>query len=132
MPDRGKLEVLTDADCGFCQRSVEFLRKMDRKGRLTFTALQTPGAPARFGITVDQAYEQLWTLDPSGRRAGGAEAVAVAADVALGLRVFERALRPRLVRRAADRGYRWVAEHRYMLPGASGACAVPRELAAQK
>ena len=120
----GELEVLFDADCGFCQRAVALLKRLDRGGRLAFTALQTPGAPARFGITEDQAYEQLWALDRSGRRSGGAQAVATAADVALGTRALERALRVRLLRRAADRGYRWVAAHRHMLPGSTAACAV--------
>ncbi|MGL6234109.1 MAG: thiol-disulfide oxidoreductase DCC family protein [Segniliparus sp.] len=120
----GELEVLFDADCGFCQRSVAVLKKLDRGGRLTFTALQTPGAPGRFGIGLDQAYEQLWALDRSGRRAGGAHAVASAADAALGTRVLGRALRVRPLGRVAERAYRWVAGHRYMLPGSTAACAV--------
>lgn len=121
----GELEVLFDADCGFCQRGVALLRRLDRRGRLAFTALQAPGAPARFGITEAQAYEQLWALDRSGRRAGGAHAVAAAADAALGTRALGRALRARPLRLAAERAYRWVAGNRHRLPG-SAACAVQR------
>jgi predicted DCC family thiol-disulfide oxidoreductase YuxK len=122
MPAR--VELLYDLDCGICQRAVEVVRRMDRHDRIAITAIQAPGAAARFGLRLDEALTQSWTLDESGRRAGGAQAFAVVADTAWGLHLFVPLLRIKPLARIADKAYRWVADHRYALPGASGACAV--------
>ena len=123
-PQPGTAWLLFDRDCGFCTRAAGLLRRIDRRGRVEIIALQEQGAPARFGVTLDQALEQLWALDAQGRRYGGAAAANAVLGVALGTRIPFHIYRIPGIRQLQDALYRWIAANRYRLPGSSGTCAV--------
>ena len=126
-PQPGAAWLLFDRDCGFCTRAAGLLRRIDRRGRVEIIALQEPGAPARFGITLDQALEQVWAIDGAGQHFSGAAAVNAVLGVALGTRIPYYIYRIPGIRHVQDALYRWIAANRYRLPGSSGTCAVEQK-----
>jgi predicted DCC family thiol-disulfide oxidoreductase YuxK len=53
---RSPLLVIYDGDCGFCNRTKEWIERLDLEGRFEWEPLQT-GAARRYGIT-DEAVQQ--------------------------------------------------------------------------
>ena len=109
--------LVFDGDCGFCTRSVGWLRRLDRGGHVDARPLQSPGVPESVGATLEQCLERLQWLGRDGRRRSGAEAVNVALAAALCTRA------PLALYRVSagvqERAYAWVAANRYRLPGAT-------------
>lgn len=118
------MDLLYDADCGFCTRAVGVLDRLDRRSRVRVHPLQSDEALSLFGLTEESALEQVWSLDGQGRRRGGAEAVNVALSAALGVPVPLWFYRIPGVRWCQDRLYRAVAANRYRLPGSAGSCSL--------
>lgn len=77
------MDLIFDGQCGFCTRSVQWLRRLDRHGRIRLHPLQDDAVLARFELTEEQARGAVWVIDAEGRRLQGAEAVAAAVDAAL-------------------------------------------------
>jgi predicted DCC family thiol-disulfide oxidoreductase YuxK len=115
LPDRATL--VFDGSCDFCTRSVRFLRRLDRRGRLTLVPFQAPGVPERLGLTVAQCERAAWTVAPDGRRYPGAAAVNAALAVALGTRWPWIVYRLPVLRQLQDAAYALVARNRTRLPG---------------
>lgn len=127
----GRVLVLFDGHCGFCNGAVRWLLRRDRRDRLRFMALESEkavGMLVRHGL--DSAGLETMVVV---RGAGGAEeSVLVRSDAAVALlRELQRpwpwvgaALKwvPRPVR---DFGYRLVARGRYRIWGRLESCPVP-------
>ncbi|MDG3011786.1 DUF393 domain-containing protein [Rhodococcus sp. D2-41] len=118
-----RVELLYDADCGFCMRALAVLRRIDRHGRVSARALQEPGACEYFGVDEQQALAAAWAREPDGRRHRGAGALNAALSAAVGTRLPLWVYRLPGIRAAQDAGYRWVADNRHRLPGGSAACS---------
>lgn len=112
--------LVFDGRCGFCTRSVGWLRRLDRHRRIELLPLQQPGAPARVGATVEQCLAAVRWLGTDSSQAAAAEAINAALAAALGTRV--PLLVYKLTRPAQERLYQWVANNRYRLPGATPWC----------
>ncbi|MGH8932454.1 MAG: thiol-disulfide oxidoreductase DCC family protein [Egibacteraceae bacterium] len=114
--------LLFDGCCGFCTRSVGWLERLDRKGRVTIVPYQHPGAPEAHGLTLEQCEQAARAVAPDGRCCSGAAAMNIAAAVALGnplpVWLYERPP----MRRLQDGLYRWVARNRRRLPGVTPFC----------
>ncbi len=103
--------ILYDPDCGFCRVCVALLLRWDRHGRLRPVALTDPEADRLLeGMPEDErmASWHLVTSDGAVRSAGTAFSPLLrllpgGAPLAGLAERFPR---------AADRGYRWVADHR--------------------
>ena len=112
--------LVFDGDCGFCTRSVGWLRLADRKHRVTTVPLQRPGAPDLVGATPQQCAVEVRWQGEDGATAGGAAAVSAALAVALQkqwpVRLYAR------THRVQDAMYSWVARHRGRLPGMTPWC----------
>ena len=93
--------VIYDGQCNFCRSQVRNLKRLDWGGRrLAFLSLHDPRVGERYpDLTKDQLMEQMYVVDQSGNRHGGADAV----------RYFSRRL-PSL----------WVAAPILHLPGSAG------------
>ncbi|MFV2195370.1 thiol-disulfide oxidoreductase DCC family protein [Nocardiopsis sp. LOL_012] len=116
---------LYDQDCGFCQRAVVFARVRVRT-RTAFTAWQEADL-ATVGLTPERARAQAWVVYPDGRRFAGGDAVAeVLVHGRAIARPVGRLMRLPLLRAVNRAAYRWVAAHRYRLPGGAASCAVDR------
>ncbi|MCA9123761.1 MAG: DUF393 domain-containing protein [Planctomycetaceae bacterium] len=67
--------VIFDGNCNFCRGQVERLARWDRGGRLAFVSLHDPLVAQRYpDLTHDQLMEQMYLVDQSGQRYGGAAA----------------------------------------------------------
>jgi predicted DCC family thiol-disulfide oxidoreductase YuxK len=132
----GRLLVMFDGCCGFCNASVRWLLRRDRRDRLRFVALESERAApvlarceAGGSMARGSIPETILVVRDAGRTA---ETVLVRSDAVVALlRELPRpwpwvgvALRliPRAVR---DLGYRLVARWRYRIWGRLESCPMP-------
>ena len=114
--------LVYDGDCGFCRRSLGWLR------RLGATCAAQPWQAtdlAAVGLTEDLAREAAWFVDGE-RTFRGHEAIGRALETSRwrGVRLLGRLLRSRALRPVAAPAYAWVAANRHRLPGRTDACRV--------
>ncbi len=118
----GNLILIFDGHCGFCTLAVEWIKKLDRRGRVTAVPYQQPGVPGSAGLTLAQCQEAVWAVEPGGRRHRGAAAINAALAWALGLPALLRLYSLPGMRQLQDRMYAWVAANRGRLPGTTPYC----------
>lgn len=120
--------VFFDGACGLCNRSVAFLARHDRQGRLLFAHLQGPTAarllePAQRSVAQDGT---VVLLEPSGRVSVRSAAVLRAlAYSGAGWRVVARVLASPAARSLLDVAYRFVARRRDRWFGRAESCILP-------
>jgi predicted DCC family thiol-disulfide oxidoreductase YuxK len=130
-----RLLVIFDGHCGFCNRSVRWFLRRDRRDRLRFVTSESPnvaGLLARHGMgAIDFASGPntiLVVRDPD----GPAERVFVRSEAALAL--FAELPRPWPVvgvvfgwvpRPVRELGYRLIARWRYRIWGRLESCPIP-------
>ncbi len=68
---------------------------------------------------------QVWFVDAKGQLTGGAEAANMCFRYIWWARPFAYLYYIPGIRQIEDRLYRWVADNRYNMPGATDACAIP-------
>lgn len=112
--------LVFDGRCGFCTRSVHWLKRLDRHDRVEAVPLQSPGAPASIGTTEEQCSQAVQWLGSDGRRHSAAAAVNAALSAALGTRLPLRLYA--VTRPVQDWLYDWVAANRSRLPGMAPHC----------
>ncbi|MHC4943332.1 MAG: thiol-disulfide oxidoreductase DCC family protein [Planctomycetota bacterium] len=107
--------ILYDGKCGFCIRSVDFIRKRDRKGRFRFVALESEegeGLLRDRGI-APESVNSLVLIE------GEETLFAADAVIKIACRLqrwkWGGALLSILPRGLRNRAYAWVARHRYHL-----------------
>jgi predicted DCC family thiol-disulfide oxidoreductase YuxK len=112
--------LVFDGGCGFCTRTLGWLRVIDGRRRLETVPYQRPGVPESVGATERECATELQFQGTDGRRLSGA----AAANGALGVALRSRWPLAVYARTAfvQDRAYRWVAEHRHRLPGVRPWC----------
>jgi predicted DCC family thiol-disulfide oxidoreductase YuxK len=112
--------LVFDGECGFCTRTVGWLRLLDRRRVIETAPYQRPGVPERVGVSRERCAGSVQWRGADGSRAEGAEAVnaalAVALDTDWPLRLHRRTAR------LQQRVYQWVTENRYRLPGVTPWC----------
>ena len=113
--------LVFDGACGFCTRSLGWLRRLDRRSRIEAVPFQSPGAAESVGATVEQCQAAVQWRGPDGRRRSGADAVNAALSIVLGTRVPSGVYA--LTRPVQERVYEWVAAHRGRFPGTSPHCS---------
>lgn len=118
-----QITLVFDGDCGVCTRSVRWIKRFDRKRRITAVPYQMPGVPTSAGLAVEEYERAAWAVTPGGRRYRGAGAVNLAVAVALGTNLPYAFYRLPLVKRAQDRAYDWIAANRHRLPGDEPHCS---------
>src|SRR5881392_898232 len=75
--DRVRPTLIYDGECGFCQRSVDLLRRWDREHRIALVPFQDQARVAAFNIPLPAlaAAMHLVLPPPDGRVLSGADAV---------------------------------------------------------
>jgi predicted DCC family thiol-disulfide oxidoreductase YuxK len=70
------LVVLFDGGCPMCRRTVRTLQRLDWLGRLQFADATNPANRERVapGLGESEAMQQMYVVDPEGRRYGGYDA----------------------------------------------------------
>lgn len=111
-----RLLLIYDGGCGFCRRSVRYLRERDLADAIEPVRNQTRGIEERTGLTRKQLDGSAWVIDSRGRAVSGARAM-LRALRALGgpwwvAGVLGSLPGPVWVLQAA---YRWVAGHRSLV-----------------
>lgn len=121
-PARGVL--LYDPDCGLCTKTAAL---MPRLGVDVQIRPMTPGELTAYGIDPMRAAREMPYVHPDRRVDFGHRAVSAILQAGpLAWRVLGRCLVLPGIDRMAGLGYRWVAEHREVLPGGTPSCALPR------
>lgn len=111
-----QLVVLFDGVCGLCRQLRELLATLDVRRRIAWVPLQTPGVLEAVGLGMEQVTETVWAIAPDGRRLSGAEVCAAIFDRLSPLPALcERALRIRMLKLMAERGFKRVSESRSKL-----------------
>lgn len=121
--------LLYDGSCGFCQASVQFVLRHERRATLRFAPLQGDlGAALRARHPVlDGVDSVVWVEDPGGPH----ERLLLRSDAALRVAgylggwwrlVAAAAVLPRFLR---DGVYRLVARHRHRILRGGEACELP-------
>lgn len=116
--------LIFDADCGFCTRCVNFLKRLPHGADIQafqFTDLEA------FGTTEARAQREVLWVDETGRISGGAQAIARLLVSSGGIYAIAGwLLRTPPVRWIAAGVYRVIANNRQRMPGGTAACALPR------
>jgi len=112
--------LVFDGECGFCTRTLGWLRLLDRRRVIETVPYQRAGVPERLGLSREECAASVRWRGPDGSRAEGAAAINAALAVALGSSWPERVYRR--TSGAQERAYRWVAAHRHRLPGITPWC----------
>jgi predicted DCC family thiol-disulfide oxidoreductase YuxK len=114
-----------DGDCSFCTSCARFIER-----RMPTRAAVVPwqfADLAALGLTQGQAEEAVQWVGADSAVASGPDAIALLLrDAGRLWEVPGRALQIAPVRRAAWPAYRWVANHRHLLPGGTAACSLPQ------
>ena len=68
--------LIFDGNCKFCHQQVQRLKRWDARERLSFVSLHDPYVTEHFpDLTFEQLMEQLYVVDLTGNRYGGAAAI---------------------------------------------------------
>ena len=123
-----RLQVFYDADCGFCTRSAQVLRLLDRSRRLELAPLHeaasvTPDAPP-----ASRLLESLHVRDEQGRWTAGGAAWLAMTDVVPVLRPIGLVARLPVIRRLVEPVYEVIARNRHRISRLLGedVCPVDR------
>ncbi|MBO0872790.1 MAG: DUF393 domain-containing protein [Pseudonocardia sp.] len=112
--------LVFDGECGFCTRTLGWLRLADRRRLIETAPYQRPGVPESIGASREQCAASVQWRGADGTRVEGAAAISAALAVALdatwpvGLYRHTSRLQARL--------YEWVSANRYRLPGVTPWC----------
>jgi len=92
---------------------ARWVRRRDRAGRVLAVANQTPGVLERYGVSRQGADRSAWTVDPDGRRLGGAAAVnRVLHELGGAWRALAKLYRLAPLAALEEAFYRWFATRR--------------------
>ncbi|MEO7069639.1 MAG: DUF393 domain-containing protein [Nostocoides sp.] len=119
--------LVFDGDCGFCTTSAGFLRRRVAGSGASFTVVpwQRADLPA-LGLTEEDCRAAVRWVGSDGRPYAGADAIAAVLRAGrMPWRPVGLALQLPGLRNLAEVAYRWVAAHRYQLPGGTPACRLP-------
>jgi predicted DCC family thiol-disulfide oxidoreductase YuxK len=129
-PDQSELSgrhtaLLYDDDCGFCRRSVQWLRDHNALGPTRTVAWQSLD-PHRLPVARERLEREIILVRGDDIRGGGATALALAVTCGtLPWKLTGRALRLPVIRTLAAYAYRKVAANRHRMPGSTAACEIP-------
>lgn len=109
----GRLVLVYDGECEFCERLAAWVRRRDRRGRVDVRASQEPGVIERLGLSRADADRASWAIEPGGRRFEGAAGISrVLREFGGGWRVVGSLYLVAPARWLEDRYYSRVAERR--------------------
>ena len=114
-----------DGDCAFCTSCARFIERRI-PSRAVIIPWQFADLPS-LGLTQDQAESAVQWVEEDGAIASGPDAIALLLrDAGRLWEVPGRLLQVAPVRTASWPAYRWIAEHRHLLPGGTAACSLPQ------
>lgn len=123
-----RLQVLYDADCGFCTRTARLLRRVDRSDRLELVPLQRARSVVPDAPSEDRLLDRMHVRDGEGHWSIGSEGWLRIADAVPALRPLALLARLPFVRTFVEPVYAAVARNRHRISRLLGddACPTPR------
>ncbi len=113
--------VIYDGNCRFCTGQVQNLARWDTKNRLSFLSLHDPEVARRFPeLTHEQLMQEMYVVDPRGKRYAGADAFRYLTTRLPRLYALAPLMHIPLTRPLWRWGYRQVAKRRYAIAGKTG------------
>ena len=126
-PRPEKAVLIFDGVCNFCDRSVRFVLKRDRRGRFLFASNQSEAGSAllrRFGVDPGSV-ASVYLVDGDRIWAKSTAALEIARRMPLPWTLgYGFIIIPRFLR---DAIYDWIARNRYRWFGRADSCRVPAE-----
>lgn len=124
-----KAVVLFDGDCGFCQRSVRILQRLDWLGKLDCRNARDPAVwpAAEQPLLMERMLEEMHVVTPDGSRthAGFSAFRWMSWRMPPTIPLAPLLYVPGMLW-LGNRVYRWIARNRYsLIPCDNGACQVP-------
>ena len=126
--------LLYDGTCGLCNRSVRFLMRMDRHGRIKYAALQSEPAQAYLrsqGLPTDDFDSMVFVPDWSQPERGDyllrTSGVVAALKVCGGFAKAMGTILGVIPTSWRDAGYKVIARWRYQIWGEWEACPMPKK-----
>ena len=114
-----------DGDCAFCSSCATFIERRIPT-RATVVPWQFADLDA-LGLSREQVEKAVQWIGTDGTVSSGPDAIALLLrDAGRLWQVPGTALRLAPIRLAAWPAYRWVANHRHLLPGGTAACSLPQ------
>ncbi|MFI5494447.1 thiol-disulfide oxidoreductase DCC family protein [Actinoplanes sp. NPDC051859] len=114
-----------DGDCAFCSACAQFIERRIPT-RATIVGWQFADLAA-LGLTTAQTEQAVQWVGEDGTIAAGPDAIALLLrDAGRFWAVPGRALQTKPVGLLAWPAYRWVADHRHLMPGGTAACSLPQ------
>jgi predicted DCC family thiol-disulfide oxidoreductase YuxK len=107
--------LIYDGACGFCQRSVDLVRRWDREQRITLIPFQDHARVAAFAIPLPALAAAMHLILPDGRVLAGADAVPEILRLLPGKGWWAWAFRVPGALPLARRLYGWIARRRRCL-----------------
>ncbi len=106
--------LLYDGDCPLCRRSVEWVRRLDRRNRLAYVPFsEAPDRLAAHPGLWPLDTDRVWLVSPDGRAVSGADALPELLAVLGRFPLLVPVLRHRFMLGLARLGYRVLASNRY-------------------
>jgi predicted DCC family thiol-disulfide oxidoreductase YuxK len=126
------ITVIYDGNCRVCTRLVNWLQR--RAGdRLDAKPNQAPGVTEAFGLTREQVDQEVWVVEPSGRRFSGAAAVNRVLEVLGGpYWALAQLYKVGPLAWVERKFYHWFSANRTQFGCTSEACALPQKPAAKE
>jgi predicted DCC family thiol-disulfide oxidoreductase YuxK len=123
-----RLQVLYDADCGFCARAARLLYWLDRRGRLDLIPLQEAATLLPDAPSEDRLLDRMHVRHSDGRWSVGSEGWLRIAGVVPALRPLAVLARVPFVSPLVEPVYGLVARNRHRISRLFGdeACPTPR------
>lgn len=115
-----------DSDCGFCNRYVSFVSSFQSFVESVQVSPYSEMELGSLGLTEEDCQHAAQWVTRSGTVRSGSDAIAeslVATRSPL-LEVLGRIIMSGLFQPWSQAGYRWVANHRSLLPGGSPSCGL--------
>lgn len=121
------IRVLFDGECPLCAREINWLRRLDRRGAISFVDIADPTfEPSAFGVSHEHLMARIHGQLPDGSLIEGVEVLRRLYE-AVGLTWLVAPTRWPGVAALVDWGYRVFARHRLRLTGrcSSDRCRPP-------
>lgn len=121
MPPALPYVVFFDGHCQFCTDSVNRLRRFRRRAEVAYVDVHDPAALSAYPqVDPAAALGQMHVLTPSGKVAGGFDAIVALLPALRGLWLAGPMLRLPPIRAVGRATYRFVARNRYRISGTTG------------
>lgn len=111
-----KLLVLWDGDCGFCQHSLDWLKRQRLQGKIQFTSFHDPKVKKWTDkIGKKNLQKSMYVIDENKHLYNYADGFRILLSHSLRWKWLSFLMGLPLIKQCCNIGYRWVANNRFRL-----------------